>query len=45
MRLSKGTLSANVQKAVEKMGPAIKNILQFAVKNGAQLLGVSSDFR
>ena len=25
------------QKAVEKMGPAIKNILQFVVKNGARV--------
>ena len=45
MRLSKGTEAANVPKVVEKMCPAIKNILQLAVKNGARLSGVSRDFR
>ena len=33
MHLSKGTKSANVQKAVEKIGPDIKTIAQCAVKN------------
>ena len=37
MRLSKRTWSPNVQKALEKMGPGIKNILQFCIKNGVQL--------
>ena len=42
---SQRQIFTHVQKAVEKMDPAIKTTGKFAVKNDVWLLGVSHDFQ